>query len=262
MTPISALLAQFTASGGTLGLTIPEDWQQGRTIYGGLSAALCVEAACRAEADLPPLRSALFSFVGPAGGAVTVTPSVLRRGKNTVFMNAALHGESGLATQATLAFGAARPSTLLHDGLPMPASPPPATCPDFFEGGFGPTFSRHFAYRVAGGGRPMAGGTPEWHLWLRHQDPAASGIAALVAIADAPPPAAMVLFKQWGPISTVTWMVDLFDAPAFQGAAQPWYLLTCHAEKIAGGYSTQHMAMWREDGVPLLLARQTIAIFA
>jgi hypothetical protein len=54
---------------------------QGRTTYGGCSAALCLEAAKRllrdqrhssGAAELPPLRSAQVAFVGPAGGDVQV----------------------------------------------------------------------------------------------------------------------------------------------------------------------------------------------
>jgi hypothetical protein len=54
---------------------------QGRTTYGGCSAALCLEAAKRllrdqrhsaGAAELPPLRSAQVAFVGPAGGDVKV----------------------------------------------------------------------------------------------------------------------------------------------------------------------------------------------
>lgn len=241
-------------------VTIPQDWQQGRTTYGGLTAALCVAAAQRAVPDLPKLRSALFSFIGPAGGDVRLEPATLRRGKNTVFMAVNLSGEAGLATQATLVFGAARDSALSHDALAMPACPAPESSPPFFGSFAGPVFARHFDYRNAGGASPASGGHPEYRIWLRHTDPAlGDSAAALVAIADAPPPAAMALFAQWGPISTITWMIDLFDAPPADGTA--WHLLTCSAEKVAHGYSTQHMAMWRADGTPLLIARQNIAIF-
>ena len=86
MTPFSQLLAAVAPQGEGYAVTAPDDWRQGRTLYGGLTAALCVDAALRANPDLPPLRSAQFTFAGPANGAVRSTPTVLRRGKSTVFV--------------------------------------------------------------------------------------------------------------------------------------------------------------------------------
>ena len=58
MTPFSSMLGTMTRSEDDFAITLPPDWLQGRTAYGGLSAALCVQAALRAHPDLPPLRSA------------------------------------------------------------------------------------------------------------------------------------------------------------------------------------------------------------
>ena len=67
---------------GGFATAIPEDWMQGRTSYGGFSAALALEAARGLAPDLPPLRSAQVSFVGPLSGEVEVRARMLRRGKN------------------------------------------------------------------------------------------------------------------------------------------------------------------------------------
>src|SRR5271165_3551282 len=102
MHSFSRLLQDISRSGDEFTTTVPDDWLQGRTLYGGLSAALCVEAAARTFSELPPLRSAQFSFVGPASGAVRLVPSILRKGKSTVFVAVDLIGEAGLATRAAL----------------------------------------------------------------------------------------------------------------------------------------------------------------
>ena len=62
---------------------IAPEWLQGRTAYGGLSAAIALASAKAGYADLPPLRSAQIAFVGPLSGDVTATPALLRRGKNS-----------------------------------------------------------------------------------------------------------------------------------------------------------------------------------
>ena len=97
-------------SDGALTQTIPPKWMQGRTTYGGLTAALCLETAMRAFPELPPLRSAQVSFIGPAGGAVEGRARMLRQGKSVTFVEADLFGEKGIATRATFAFGGARAS--------------------------------------------------------------------------------------------------------------------------------------------------------
>ncbi|MEK7264701.1 MAG: acyl-CoA thioesterase domain-containing protein, partial [Pseudomonadota bacterium] len=65
------IIAGFSFDGALKG-RVAENWLQGRTIYGGMTAALCLEGALRTFPDLPPLRSAQISFVGPAEGEVAV----------------------------------------------------------------------------------------------------------------------------------------------------------------------------------------------
>jgi acyl-CoA thioesterase len=260
VTPLSTLFASIEHHGEECHVHIPPDWQQGRTTYGGLTAALCVEAAHRTVPHLPPLRSAQFTFAGPAGGDVRMATTILRRGKSTVFVSVDLTGSHGLATHATLSFAAQRQTTQTYRNLPMPPVPTPEQCGEFF-GTHGPTFSQHFDYRNAGGAMPMSGTkNPEYLIWLRHRDEnAGTGAAALVALADAPPPAAMAMFAASAPISTMTWSLDLFDA--HESGAAPWRLIRSTADLVDHGYSSQAMALWTAQGEPLLIARQNVAIF-
>jgi acyl-CoA thioesterase len=259
MTPFSVLMSAMTDD---FRITLSEDWLQGRTAYGGLSAALCVEAAQRAVPELPPLRSAQFAFIGPAAGELTMAPSVLRRGKSSVFMSVDLSGEAGLATRALLSFGAARPSIIAHDALPRPDVKPPEDCEPFFPGDKPAiNFQAHFESRMAGGARPRTpGAEPRYLIWFRHRDPdARTGIVPLIALADGPPPAAMVLFPEFAPISTITWALDvLSDAPATEDG---WWLVESRAQSAAQGYSAQSMTVWNTRGQAVIAARQNVAIF-
>ncbi|MCF4167668.1 thioesterase family protein [Zavarzinia compransoris] len=261
MTSFTEFLAALAPIEGGLGVTATDDWLQGRTLYGGASAALCLEAALRLIDGLPPLRAAQFAFIGPGAGALEIRPSVLRRGKSMAFVGVDLSGEAGLATRALLSFGTARDSAVAFDGLPMPAAPDPATCTDFFRGGPRPNFAHQFEMLDAGGGVPFSmGERPEYKLWLRHEDRAAAAdLTALVAMADAPPPAAMVRFPAFGPISTVTWSMEILNDPPAGGDG--WCLMVSRAETMAAGYSAQAMYLWAADGTPLMAARQSVAIF-
>ena len=78
---------------------------QGRTTYGGLSAALCLEAVQRTYPELPPLRSAHVSFAGPVGGTVSISTKLMRQGGSVCFISAELQGEKGLATHVVFCFG-------------------------------------------------------------------------------------------------------------------------------------------------------------
>ena len=256
---ITALTATDNGFTAPMKVNVTDDWRQGRTTYGGLSAALCLEAALKAVPDAPPLRSGQFAFIGPAAGELAIRTEVLRRGKSTLFMGVDLVGEQGLATRAILTFGAARESRLAHLDLPAPATLPLASAPDFFPSGTGPNFTQQFEFKLAGGTKIGTSGAPDFLVWIRHKDPAARSLAALVALADALPPPAITLFPERAPISTMTWSLDvLADAPVDDDG---WRLMKSRADTVLEGYSAQDMAVWDHAGRPLIVARQNVAVF-
>jgi acyl-CoA thioesterase len=262
MTSFTDLMSSIAEDDGKYRITISDDWLQGRTTYGGLSAALCTEAALRAVPDLPPLRSAQFAFIGPASGPLSISATILRRGKSSVFVGVDLTGDAGLATHAILTFGVARDSKLSYSNMPMPKVTSPTNSEPFFPGDRPTiTFQQHFESRKAGGARPFSpGNDPEYLIWFRHRDERArNGIVPLIALADAPPPASMVIFPQPAPIRTMTWSLDILsDAPATDDG---WWLIQSRAEAAAKGYSPQMMTLWNSSGEAVIAARQNVAIF-
>jgi acyl-CoA thioesterase len=260
VTPITSLLERVRFDGSTVRAFVSQDWLQGRATFGGLLAALCLEAAYRAFGDLPPLRSAQFCFMGPAGGEITLTPSMLRRGKSVCFAGVDLAGDSGLAARAVLGFGAPRPSATRHSGLPAPSVPPPDQCGPFF-GDTEPTFAQHFAYKHAGGPKPLSGASdPEFLVWLRHNDVRAGlSLPALVALADAPPVAALTLVESSSPISTMTWMLDVLADPRTDDGR--WFLVRTRADTVRDGYASHAINVWTASGRPILAGRQNVAVF-
>lgn len=261
MTSFTELLAGITPGDGGYAAAVTEDWAQGRTLYGGASAALCHAAACRRFDGLPPLRAAQFAFIGPASGTLDIRPAILRQGKSATFIGVDLTGEAGLAARALLCFGAARESAVTFNRLPAPDVPPPEACEDFFRGGPRPNFAHQFEVKGAGGSPPFSmAEVPEYILWLRHKDrQAPADLTALIALADMPPPAAMVRFPSFGPISTVTWALEFLNPPPADPDA--WFLMTSRAEDSGQGYSSQAMNIWAADGTPLVAARQSVALF-
>lgn len=261
MSTYSGVVSSFGASAGDFRGRVPENWLQGRTFYGGLTAALCLEGALRAFPELPPLRSAQVSFIGPAEGEVSVGAEVLRQGKSVTFVGADLSGEGGLAARAVFAFGAARASMFNRHFTQMPDVPGPDGSGNFFPPGFeGPVFAHNFEVRLAKGGVPMTASPDHDHfLWVRHRDPKATSIAALLALADMPPPAVMPMFPAPARISSMNWGLNfLTDHPQTEDG---WWLLESRAENAAEGYSSQDMFVWSSSGEPVIAGRQSVAIF-
>lgn len=261
LTPFSSLTAAMQQEGDHQTISLPSDWLQGRTAYGGLSAALCLEATLRGAVDLPPLRSAQFCFIGPATGQLSISPSILRKGKSTVVVGVDLSGENGLAVRATLCFGVGRKSAHDHQAFLMPKLKGPDACPSYYEWPNRPNFMNHFEGRLAEGAMPgTPGAPPEMTVWLRHRDRGdESSLVRLMALADALPPASMVMSQVLHPISTMTWSIDMLETQPCTGDG--WWLVQAKADTSQEGYSAQGTVIWNSAGSPILMARQNVAIF-
>ena len=247
---VTEILAAATIDHVALRAEIGEHWLQGRTAYGGLSAAIALAAAKALLPDLPPMRSAQIAFVGPLAGVVTATPSLLRRGKNSAFVGVDVTGEAGLGLRALFLFMAPRESVIAHDDLPAPSIPLPATPMD--SDSLPQGFLRNFDIM------PWDRGKGEIHAWRRLRERAGlDPEIELIAVADALPPAAMTLIDGWGPLSTTTWQLNVIEATATDG----WFLLEAIANYAADGASVQAMSIWNHDGRAVATATQSVALF-
>lgn len=248
-------------------VSVPDGWRQGRAMFGGLAAALCVQAAIEDIADLPPLRSAQFLFVGPATESVRMSATQLRRGKSAVIVRAEMSDATGTLVHAHLCFGNARRSTIEYDDLTAPdvkppdeyrilAPPPRAGAPVFFQ---------NFEMRVAGKSMPFSGADdPDFLTWMRFREEAdrKSDIApsvALVGIGDAPPSSGVLMLKTPSPISTIAWSLDvLTDEPSTQDG---FWLVRRQLDFARDGYSTETLTVWNSAREPMMIGRQNVALF-
>ncbi|HEX5374518.1 MAG TPA: thioesterase family protein [Aquabacterium sp.] len=258
MTSLAQVIQTFSA---TEGFSTPANWHQGRTIYGGLSAALALEAALQvAPPDLPPLRSAQILFVAPGIDGLNFKAQTLRQGKSATLMGVDGMVGDQLMLRVAFLFAHPRPSSVQHDFTTCPDVNPPARCISLHETGPTPIHLSNFDIRMAGPSLPVTGGDhPELLAWVRHKD--AVGVdpaVALLALGDSLPPGVMACFKAFAPISSMTWNLDL-AAPA---AAGGWYLLRSTSHRARDGYSFQTMDIWDENRQLVLSGNQTVAIFA
>lgn len=257
MSTLGSIIAASAPIDGGFVADIPSGWMQGRTAYGGLSAALALEAARRCDPGLPPLRSCQIAFVAPLAGRVAVTATLLRRGRTAAFVQADISGEAGLGLRANFVFMAEQPSTIVHDGragwsdaAPAPDTPAFVGPPENFTGNF------EFVDMKEGRG-PV-----ELRRWARLRD--REGLAPsveLMAIADGLPPAALRLLRDgFAPLSTLSWSLNLLTP--VPSTTDGWWLLAATADVAGGGYSSQHMSIWNAAGECVAHAIQSVVIFA
>ena len=239
-------------------LSVPEDWHQGRTAYGGLSTALAFAAAKQVGGELPPLRSAQVCMIAPLAGEVEVRARELRRGRNATWIGAEITGASGLGFAASFVFMGPVESGLALDRRSPPGDFIPIGEVRDFVNERGPAFLRHhFDVRFALPRAPEKRAEMCW--WVRPRDAAGLDPASQVLLtADALPPGVMPLLAPSVPVSTIQWQVNLLTpAPATTG----WWLLRSTGDYAGEGCSTQHMEMWNEAGQPIAFGTQSLALF-
>jgi acyl-CoA thioesterase len=242
---------------------VPETWKQGRTSYGGLSAALALEVVYRNHQDLPPLRSANINFIGPVTDNPVFQTQVLRQGRNVTSIEAKAYVEDALVLSVAFCFGAGRDSSLKVD-CPVPI----ASAPEDYElftpeaaKPFVPAFFHNFDTRLIEGARPMSGAEKGYiRTWSRHIDAdSREGISSLLCIADVLPPAALPLFTQLGPVSSMTWIFNvLSDEPQTD---EGWWHIETELTAAKNGYASQVMRMWNTGGELVVEGVQSVAIF-
>ena len=242
---------------------IDDNWRQGRTAYGGLTAGLSLAAAYRDFSDLPPLRSAQIAFVGPVTETPIFETRLLRQGRNVTSVNVmGLMGDK-VASNATLMFGAARESAIKQN-LPMPATPSPEECAPFHQKDhlpFTPKFTHHFDMLLIEGDRPFSGSDRGYiRCWTRHKDPNCwDGADSFMCLGDVLPPSAFPMFTAMGPISSMNWHMNILVDEI--STDDGWFQIETILNAARGGYCSQLMRFWNRKGDLIAEGMQSVAVF-
>jgi acyl-CoA thioesterase len=257
MTTLAQIIENFNPSSE---FNTPANWLQGRTAYGGLSAALALQAALRdGPPGLPPLKSAQIAFVGPAATSLTFKTAVLSQGKSATCVSVDCMAGADVALRAMFIFADPRPSRIQHDYYQFPAVSGPESYQRLGVVSQAPASLANFELRFAGKSLPVTGSDhPELLAWVRHLG--ASGVdptVALLALGDSLPLAVMACFTEFAPISSMTWTLDIAQ-PVVDGE---WFLLRSASQRAQAGYSFQTMEIWNEQGKLVLSGSQTVAFF-
>ena len=262
MTTLSELLSQAVSQPS---ITLPPNWLQGRTAYGGLTAALALQTALHASQSanapaLPPLQAAQIGFIGPMAGALRFQSALLRKGKSAATLAVDGFADEQMGLRASFIFAQGRPSAIEHQRAPMPqVDLPESFSPSPVSDG-APAFLSNFDVRYIGNTPVCSAQTPDLLAWVRFATPVADvhPAVAMLAMGDCLAPAAMASFTQFAPASSMNWSVH------FAHVAEPgeWFLLQSQSLHAAHGYAYQTMQVWNAQGQPLLFGSQSVAVFA
>jgi acyl-CoA thioesterase len=245
--------------------TIPKEWSQGRTVYGGISAGISYSAAKSYVDSDRVLRSMTTNFVGPLLSEVAfeVNIEIIRAGKNVVQVQSRIFQEDKICVVCQFCFGQARASKInvQNEEKHLLAAPAKANfIPQIPK--IVPKFLRHFDLAIVDGSIPFSGkATSHYHGFMRYKKPPKQfSDAHIVSIIDAWPPTLLQMLKWPAPASTVCWNLE-FLHPHRPIKPHDWLAYKASTRQAGDGYGHTEATIWDADGEVIALSRQTIAIF-
>lgn len=254
-------LAETTAQ-----FAIHKEWGQGRSIFGGLTAAL-VLTHIEAQVDLSErdLRTVNIHFCGATQADLPcqLRHRVLSYGKSVIQVEGQLLQNGEVKTAIVACFTLPRRSSISID---LPAKQFPLSIEQapklVFEKGKLPDFVQYFDLRYTNNNIPFSGSKDSLISgWMRFANPTEpldnSGIIALI---DAWPPAILPMLTKRAPSSTITWNMEfMYPRPALTVADLLYY--QCNAIEADQGYAHTEGKIYHPSGRLLALTRQMIGVY-
>jgi acyl-coenzyme A thioesterase PaaI-like protein len=263
---LTQIVAALRAVGtGSHRVEVADDWTQGRTLFGGLQAALLVRAM-RSHLSEPtlPLRSLQVSFVAPVfPGPLAIGSRLLRTGKSAVHCEARIESADGhTECLAVAVFGRARPSVLrLAPSPPAVARDAAASEQIAWAQGASPRFTQYLEQRWAAGGFPFtAAREPRTQIHLRYRDEPVIDESLVIALADSIPSPAISVLEAPAMASSLGWTLEMLSDTWSRDGTRYW-LIDAVADAASQGYVSQSATLWSDDLRPVALSRQSAVVF-
>lgn len=258
---VSALMqACHRDDDGSLAAEVSADWLQGRSAYGGIQAALAVEAM-QPFSDGLPLRTLQATLCAPVPeGRLRIETRMLRAGGNTRQVEARIvDGDAVLALFIGI-FGRARASAVAHDFVQPDIGDGDGQLMPFAEGM--PAFLKQFSARILKGHFPGSGSPDTEHLYRisLHDTARRAGTSQLLAMSDFPPPVGLSWLKHFTPGSTMTWMLNFTGHPYDDQPLSDW-VIDVRLDAAHDGYTQQTVTLFAPDGYAVLRGTQCMVIF-
>ncbi|MFC4699515.1 acyl-CoA thioesterase [Glaciecola siphonariae] len=245
--------------------TIPKDWSQGRTVFGGLSAAMLYAATKEYVEAARELRSMTTNFVGPlaAQAPFSIHVEIIREGKNVSQLQARAiqDGKNCVVTQFCFAKGRQSKTFVENTDSHNMALPTKAKfIPQIPK--VTPKFLRHYELSIESGGMPFTGKkSSHYYGWMRFKKaPKQITQAHVISMLDTWPPTLIQQLRWPAPASTVSWNLE-FIYPHKAVSPSDWFAYKEDTRQAADGYGHTEASVWDIHGQLIALSRQTIAVF-
>lgn len=246
-------------------VTVPASWGQGRTVFGGLSAALLCDAVSQGVDPVRRLRYLKVGFQRPleAEKPFRIETEEVSAGRTVIVRSARIVQEDVIRVAAEANF-----ITGLESRVHIRTFQAPGLKPANAQGamrmrgpGF-PAFTRHIDFHATTGGLPFQGHeVPELGGWMRFETaPESFAEPHLVCLIDAWPPAPVPYYDRVVPLSTINWSIH-FAEPLDGMRGDQFLGYLARVNYFDRGYGSSSADTWAPDGRLLARSFQTFVIY-
>lgn len=259
MTDLTALVATRRVDANRFSAELPEGWLQGRTVFGGITIGIGVDAAVQWMSDeRMALRSINFALAAPTThGPILIDVEEIRRGSKTAVLSIRLSQNSTSVATATMVLGQPRDAASTWQQQPQPHPPRFDDAKAIWrEGGLAPEFVKNFEYRPTRG-LPFSGAEEAIvEGWIGPTKASGNHSAATIALlTDIWWPAGYATETGPRPIATIASTIQLYPLVSL---AQNEPVFHCGVAPVAeSGYVTEFRELWTESGEVLATNQQT-----
>ena len=251
-------------------IVIPENWAQGRTVYGGLTAGLVYHCLNNRVMDANPdesrpIRYLNLSFIGPllVNEPITFEVDLIRSGRSASQLITYIKQNDKIRAIAQACFGLQRPSKInITDKIQHQMEMPKKAnfIPQIPK--VVPKFLRHVDINIQEGRLPyMRSKKDHLHGWMRYKKPPkANNDGLMIALIDAWPCTVLQQLKLPAPASTMNWNLEFPQNASIQNP-RDWLAYQAHTAHASDGYLYSDALIWNQNGQLLALSRQTVGVF-
>lgn len=245
---------------------VPEDWMQGRTVFGGLVAAMVLKSMRNHAPEDRKVRSLIFSFIAPlSADPFFIQTQTLRSGKSVTTIESRVIQNNAICSTAVGSFGGDRESKIQIEPTKRPKMQEPSKVLELpYIDGLTPAFTRHFDYRWAIGELPFSGkGGEEIGGWTNFREESNCLTEEwLVALADAWPTPVISKLKEPAAASTLTWALQFVHLNRVTCSENDWWAFHCVVDSAEKGYVQERGTIWDPEGQLAIFSHQTTTVFA
>ena len=243
--------------------TLDEGWSQGRSAYGGISAAFAITAMKKLVPNDSPLRSLSVSFIAPVRpGKILIETEIIRKGKSVIQAEASLVCDGNICLRAMAVFGYARETYGIQSATSCKLKPRGVGVKFEDHAKQTPGFLQFFDGEWVNDGIPFSGKlSRKLELWVRHNaDLSQFPTEKLITICDIPPPVILSHFSTpTVPSSSLTWSLEFVIPP--EEVNSDWFFLEFFVHAAANGYTQQSGNIYNYRGRLCALSRQCMVYF-